>query len=88
MINKQVVQTGINKGLPFEYTLNGIATDKILNEQAAVEAIFDGATDSEIARLLTSSYMPIRMKELRELQKAGYEFVFDATTNSYIFILP
>ncbi len=88
LINKQVVQTGIDKGLPFEYSLNGIPTDNILKEQVAVRAIFSGKPDAEIMDILQSKYMPIRMKELQELQKAGYEFTFDKATNSYILILP
>jgi hypothetical protein len=86
LINKQVVQKGIDKGLPFEYTLNGIPTDKILNEGRAVEAIFAGATDEEIMRILRSDYVPVRMKELKELQKAEYKITFDDVNNSFILV--
>jgi hypothetical protein len=88
LINKQVVQSGIAKGKPFEYTLNGIPSDSFIKEGDAVEAIFAGATDAEIMRVLRSDYLPIRMKELKELQKAGYQYVFDEATNSYILTLP
>jgi hypothetical protein len=88
LINKQVVQNGIAKGLPFEYTLNGIPSDSLTKEGNAVEAIFAGATDAEIMRILRSDYVPIRIKELKELQKAGYQYVFDEATNSYILMLP
>ena len=88
LINQQVVQTGINKGLPFEYTLNGVPTESAMTELTAVQAIFSGKPDKEIMRILKSDYLPIRMKELQELQKAGYEFVFDEINNSYIFTLP
>jgi len=86
LINKQVVQTGIDKGLPFEYTLNGIPADNITQESAAIRAIFSGKSDAEIMDILQSEYMPIRMKELQELQKAGYEFTFDNVNKSYIFV--
>ena len=88
LINKQVVQTGIGKGKPFEYTLNGIPTKNIIDEGNAVEAIFAGATDSEIIDILQAKSMPIRMKELKELKQAGYQYVFDEATNSYILTLP
>ena len=88
LINKQVVQTAIDKGLPVEYTLNGIPATIIDNERAAVGAIFSSKTDAEIMRILKLDYMPIRMKELQELQKAGYELAFDETTNSYILSMP
>lgn len=88
LINRQVVQTGIDKGLPFEYTLNGISPNILNNEHAAIQAIFSGKADEEIMRALQSTYLPIRMKELQELQKAGYEFTFDEVANSYILILP
>ena len=86
LINKQVVQRGIDKGLPFEYSLNGISTKNIANEGKAIEAIFDGATEAEIMKILKSDKMPIRMKELQELQKAGYKIDFDAVNNSFILV--
>jgi hypothetical protein len=88
LINRQVVQNGINKGLPFEYTLNDIPTENIFTEQIAVEAIFSGATDTEIMDILSLEYVPIRMRELQELKNSGYEFVFDESTSSYILIQP
>jgi len=88
LINQKVVQTGINKKLPFEYTLNGVPGDILENEQKAIRAIFSGKTDEEILLALNSRVMPIRIKELKELQQAGYEFVFDKVNKSYIFTLP
>jgi hypothetical protein len=86
LINQQVVQTGINNGLPFEYTLNGVPVDTINKEQAAVRAIFSGKSDAEIMDILQLDYMPIRMKEIQELEKAGYEFTFDKVSNSYVLV--
>jgi hypothetical protein len=72
--------------LPFEYTLNGVPAKIVGNEQDAIEAIFSGnPTNAEIMKLLDSDYIPIRIKELQELQQAGYEFVFDEVNNSYVF---
>jgi hypothetical protein len=88
LINKQVVQNGIDKGLPFEYTLNGVPSDSLIREGDAVEAIFSGASDVEIKDILQAESMPVRMREIKELKKAGYQYVFDETTNSYILMLP
>ncbi|MGB8980358.1 MAG: Ig-like domain repeat protein [Anaerolineales bacterium] len=88
LINQRVLQTGIDKGLPFEYTLNGVSADLIDNEKAAVRAIFSGKTEAEIQQLLKLDYLPVRMQELLELKKAGYEISFDDATNSYVLILP
>jgi hypothetical protein len=87
LINQQVVQTAIDKGLPVEYTLNGVPTDTIENEDAAIQAVFSGKLDEEIIKKLKSDYMPIRMKELKELNDAGYKFSFDEARNSYIMTL-
>jgi hypothetical protein len=87
LINQQVVQTAVDKGLPIEYTLNGIPDDNMNNERAAVRAIFSGKTDAEIMQSLRRDYMPIRMRELQELQKAGYKITFDEVNNSYVLIL-
>jgi len=88
LVNKQVIQKGIDKGLPFEYTLNGIPAKDIAIEHDAVQAALTGANEIEIMQILGFDYMPIRMKELQEMQKAGYEFSFDNLTNSYILIRP
>ena len=88
LINKQVIQTGIAKGKPFEYTLNGIPNGTLDNEIEAVEAIFSGKTEAQIKEILEAPNMPIRMKELQELHKAGYEFTFDSVNNSYILVKP
>src|SRR5688500_1494058 len=80
LINQQVVQTAIDKGLPFEYTLNGIPIENLTDEITAVELIFAGAADTEIMDILQSKSLPIRMKELQELQKAGYKLAFDEAT--------
>ncbi len=87
-VNKQVIQTEIDKGLPFEYTLEGIPAKDILNEQSAVQIVFSGGSNLEIMQALNLKYVPIRIKELQELENAGYKFVFDETGNSFIFDLP
>jgi len=86
LINKQVIQTGIAKGKPFEYTLNGIPVDAISKEQAALRAIFSGKSDTEVMDILELEYVPIRIKELQELKKAGYEYTFDNVSKSYILV--
>jgi hypothetical protein len=88
LVNQNVIQTGIGNGKPFEFSLNGIPSKNIANEKEAVEALFAQAPDKEIMDILGLKYFPVRMKELRELQQAGYEFAFDELTNSYVFILP
>jgi hypothetical protein len=88
MVNQKVIQTGIEKGLPFEYALNDIPTEIVPREANAIQAMFNGATDKEIMDMLRMEHIPVRMKELRELQKAGYEFTFDEINNSYILALP
>ena len=88
LVNQQVVQTGISKNLPFEYSLNGIPVEKIKREQQAIEALFSGAPDSEIIGVLKTDYLPVRIKELQELHKAGYQFTFDEITNSFLLIRP
>jgi hypothetical protein len=84
LINKQVIQTGIEKGLPFEYTLNDISLDLIDNERAAIKAIFSGQTEELVKRKLNSDYLPVRMSELKELKEAGFNINFDEISNSYI----
>jgi hypothetical protein len=88
LINEQVIQNGIEKGLPFEYTLDGIPAKDISAEKSAVQLIFSGATDVEIKSTLRLDYLPIRMQELQELRQAGYEFVFDDINGSFIFSMP
>jgi len=93
LINQRVLQTGIDKGLPFEYTLNGIKPQDIELETDAIETIWNGAPDidtmeANIMEALESGYVPIRMKELIELYNAGYTYSFDIASNSYIFIKP
>jgi hypothetical protein len=88
LVNQQVVQSGIDKNLPFEYSLNGIPEDKINKEMQALEAVFSGATNTQIMNILKTDYVPVRIKELQTLQKAGYELTFDEITNSYILVQP
>ena len=91
LINKQALQPMIDKSMPFEYTLNGIAPGTIKNETDAIQAIWADATDKEILDILddpTKTDIPGRMKELKELYEAGYQLTFDAATNSYILIKP
>ena len=88
LINEQVIQTGIGKGLPFEYTLNGILAKDIGNERAAIKAIFSDQTEEIIKRKLKSDYLPVRMRELQELKNAGFDLVFNEIDNSYSLIKP
>jgi hypothetical protein len=93
LVNQKVVQNGVDKGLPFEYSLNGIKPEQVDLEMDAVEKIWEGATDidtmyANVKEALDSDYVPIRMKELMELYNAGYTYSFDAATNSYILIRP
>jgi hypothetical protein len=86
LINKQVIQTGISKGLVFEYSFHGVPEKDVIKEADAAEAIFSGKSKEEIIAILKLDYLPIRMQELMELQKAGYKFTFDDVANSYIFV--
>lgn len=86
LINKQVVQTGIANGKPFEYTLNGIPTDVLDSEHNAIEAIFSGKSEADIKKILKSDKIPVRLKELQVLQQAGYKLSFDDVNNSYILV--
>jgi hypothetical protein len=88
LVNKQVIRNGIDKGLPFEYTLEGIPVKDVLQEKEAVELIFAGKTDTEIMKELEIEYISIRWRELRELQNAGYNFMFDEANNSFILGSP
>ncbi len=81
------------KGLPFEYTLNGLPPDKLEFEEYAIEKIWEGGSSKEIIydnvkESLGISIIPIRVKELVELYSAGYVYSFDSITNSYILIKP
>jgi len=88
LVNKQVIQTGIDKGLPFEYTLEGVPSDDVFKEKNLVQLIFSGASDAEIKSTAGVNKLAIRWQELKELQKAGYEFVFDEINNSFVLSLP
>jgi hypothetical protein len=91
LVNKQVIQIGVERGLPFEYTLNGINLDNLTNEMEAIQSIWNGADDIGILKALDDASrmnIPVRMKELKELYKAGYKLSYDAVTSSYIFIKP
>ena len=79
---------GLDKGLPFEYSLNGLQTTDIVSEYNAVQKLFSDATDTQIMQALGTNYVPIRIKELQELKKAGYNFLFDEINQSYILTLP
>jgi hypothetical protein len=87
LVNKQVVQTGIAKGLPINFTLEGIPVKEIETEKKVVDLIFSGTTDLEIMSALGIEKLAIRWQELIELQKAGYKLVSNLD-NSYIFSLP
>ena len=88
LVNQQVVQTGIRKGQPFEYTLNGVPDTLLESDQAAIRAIFSGKTSDQITDIFDGGYIPVRIREIQELQKAGYRYTFDEIKNSYIFIHP
>ena len=88
LINEQVVQTGVAKGLPFEYSLNGVLAKDKNNEFYAVQKLFSGATDEQIMKALGTGYLPVRARELQVMKEAGYDFLFDESTNSYILTLP
>ena len=90
LVNQQVMQPRIEQGLSFEYTLKGVKPGEINREMDAIKAIWAGATDADIAKILDPNRknLPSRMKELKELYEAGYQFSFDVVTNSYILIKP
>jgi hypothetical protein len=88
LVNQQVIRNGIDKKLPFEFSLNGIPAQNIVKEHDAIEVLFSGGTEREILDTLDAKVMPIRIKELQELKEAGYKLVFDVTHNSYILALP
>jgi hypothetical protein len=88
LINKQVIQNGIANNKPFEYTLNGVPAKNIDDEANAIEAIFADATDEEIKNILGSDYLPVRMKELQELKKAGYTYSYDEAKSSFVLTSP
>lgn len=93
LVNEKVIQIGIDKKLPFEYTLNGLPSDKIEFEESAIEKIWEGGLSKEIIynnvkESLSTDTIPIRTKELVELYFAGYVYSFDSVANSYVFIKP
>ena len=88
LINKEVIQNGIEKGLPFEYTLRGIDLDNLDAEKNAIEAIWKGANEIEIKSLLQTDYLPVRMKELKTLYESGYQISYDSIVDTFIFIKP
>ena len=93
LVNEQVIQTGIDKGLPFEYSFNGLSSDKLEFEEYAIEKIWEGWTSKEmiytnVKESLGIDYVPVRVKELVELYSVGYIYSFDSITNSYILIKP
>ena len=88
LVNEQVLQTGISKSLPFEYSLNGISKQARINEITAIQKLFSGATDIQIMKALGTDYVPVRFKELQMMREAGYEFLFDKANKSYILSLP
>jgi hypothetical protein len=88
-INEQVIQTGIGKGKPFEYSLEGISsTEAVFREHEAIDLVFSKGTDEEIMSALQTNNVPIRIREMQELVKSGYEFTFDDVNNSFILDLP
>ena len=81
-INQAALRPYIERGVPFEYALKGIDPKKLDNEKAAIEAIWNGASDAEIMVTLEEKYVPTRIKELRELYQAKYKLIEDV--GSYI----
>ena len=93
LVNKQVIQIGVEKGLPFEYSMKGLPSDKLEFEEYAIEKIWEGGSSEEmiydnVKESLGTDYIPVRMKELVDLYSAGYVYSFDSITNSYILIKP
>jgi hypothetical protein len=68
--------------------LEGIPSKDIRQEKEVVEMIFEGASNEEIMNRLRLPYISVRWKEIQELKRAGYDFVFDANNNSIIISLP
>ena len=70
--------------------MNGVNSADIDTEQNTIEAIWNGATDSNILQILKSDkkVLPGRMKELIELKNAGYQISFDESSSLYIFTRP
>ena len=90
LVNERVIQKGIANGKPFEFSLNGIKSDDMIKEMSAIDAIWSGANDKEILKILdpTRKDLPVRMQELKVLYQTGHQFSFDAIANSYILIKP
>jgi hypothetical protein len=93
LVNEKVIQVGVKKGLPFEYTLNGLPSDKLEIEEYAIEKIWEGGPSKEaiydnLKDSLGTDDIPVRLKELVELYSAGYVYSFDSATSSYILIKP
>jgi hypothetical protein len=87
LVNKQAIQPMINKGIPFEYTLNDVPN--VENEKDLIEGIWQGTiNDAKIMDKLELDYVPGRIKELEALEAAGYELLFDDVQNSYLLIKP
>jgi len=87
LINKQAIQPMIDKGMPFEYTLNDVPN--VNNEKDLIESIWQGTiTDAKIMDRLGLGYVPGRMKELQTLKAEGYQILFDDIENSYLLIKP
>jgi hypothetical protein len=61
--------------------------DVINKEHAAILKMFSGGTKQEVMELLESSYT-FRMRELQELQKAGYEITSGSIKGSYTLVKP
>jgi hypothetical protein len=79
---------GVGKGLPFEYTPDGIPDMVLDNERDAIEAIFSWKpSDNDIMQLLKSDYIPVRIRELQELSQSGCKLDFNDASQSYILSL-
>lgn len=91
LVNQQVIQIGVNRNLPFEYTLEGIPNDKIELDESAIEIIWRSEENRDVIYTnikddLGIDVVPVRVRELVELYLAGYTYSLDALSNSYVFI--
>lgn len=91
LINQQALQTGIGKGLPFEFTNSGLSKPFLKKESEAIAELFSGCSEErlrEVLRLTDEAPVPFRIRELQELQKAGYQFTLDNLNSTYLLVKP
>jgi hypothetical protein len=93
LINQKALRPYIERGAPFEYTLRGIAVEKVKAEREAIEAIWQGKSENEVLDILKKAdsklkTLPARVRELQELYSAGYTWTLDTVHNRIILIKP